>query len=236
MRSKEIINKVIFKTKIHGKDMAFKLGLKNKQKVIDEFHKLYYESGLLSGTWKNTYFMGVPAQKCPLDLFIYQEILYDVKPDLIIETGTAGGGGALFLASICDLLGKGEGITIDISDNRVGLDHPRVTFLLGSSTSPEVLKKIEKAVKKAKKVMVVLDSDHSKKHVLNELKLYSKLVTPGSYLIVEDKNVNGNPVNPYHGDGPNEALNEFLITNKKFVWDKDREKFLFSFNPGGYLK
>ena len=91
-------------------------------------------------------------------------------------------------------------------------------------------------IQKEKKVMVVLDSDHPKNHVLQEMKIYGKFVSKGCYMIVEDTNVNGHPVLSDFGDGPMEAVTEFLENNEDFVIDKDREKFLLTFNPNGYLK
>ncbi len=84
--------------------------------------------------------------------------------------------------------------------------------------------------------MVVLDSDHHRDHVLNELRLYNGLVSPGCYLIVEDTHFNGHPILPKFGPGPFEAVDEFLRTNTAFVRDRTRERFLLTFNPGGYLK
>src|ERR1700682_652378 len=105
--------------------------------VVDSFHKLYYESE--SRTWKNTYWLGVPVQKCPLDLWIYQEILWKVRPDVIIETGTYDGGSAYFLADMCDMLGKGRVVTIDIEPRPGRPQHPRLQYVLGSSTAPDVV-------------------------------------------------------------------------------------------------
>jgi cephalosporin hydroxylase len=201
--------------------------------IVDEFHKLYYES---QNTWRNTFWLGVPAQKCPLDLWIYQEIIFELKPDLIIECGTYAGGSALFLASVCDLVKKGTIITIDVEARAGRPKHKRIRYLLGSSTSPEVVDKVRNSVKSRVPVMVILDSDHSKDHVLNELRIYSEFVTRGSYLIVEDTNINGHPVLPDFGPGPMEAAQEFLSENKDFVVDRSRAKFYMSFNPNGWLR
>jgi cephalosporin hydroxylase len=204
------------------------------RRVIYAFHNLYYNAE--DRTFQSTQWLGIRALKLPLDLWIYQEIIYEVKPDLIIETGTAHGGGALFLASMCDLLGHGRVVTIDIV-NREGMpDHPRITYLVGSSTSPEIVGKVNGVTHPGDRVMVILDSDHRKDHVLLELELYSDLVSPGSYLIVEDTNVNGHPVFASHGPGPMEAVEEYLHRDRRFVVDHSREKFLFTFNPGGYLR
>jgi cephalosporin hydroxylase len=202
--------------------------------IVNLFHILYYHS--YERTWGNTFWLGIPVQKCPLDLWIYQEILYELKPDIIIECGTADGGSALFLASICDILNNGRIITIDIEEKENRPQHERITYLTGSSTSAEIVKQIQKFINKKDKVMVILDSDHSKEHVLNELKIYSNLVTTGSYLIVEDTNVNGHPAFPGHGPGPMEAVEEFLKANNDFIIDKNKEKFYLTFNPKGYLQ
>lgn len=205
-----------------------------KQAIIDLFHRLYYDS--IDQTWKNTLFLGIPALKCPLDLWIYQEIIYELKPNVIIESGTANGGGALFLASICDLVNNGDIITIDIENKEGRPLHKRINYLLGSSTSEEIVEHVKKLIRDKNKIMVILDSDHSKEHVLNELKIYSKFIDKGSYIIVEDTNINGHPVFPQHGPGPMEAVDEFLKENKDFAIDRNKEKFYMTFNPCGYLK
>jgi cephalosporin hydroxylase len=202
--------------------------------MIDHFHKLYYASE--NETWKNTFWLGIQTQKCPLDLWIYQEIIFEIKPDAIIECGTYGGGSALFLASICDLLGHGEIITIDIRSMEGRHEHVRITYLIGSSTSQEIVEKVQAFLKNKKRVIIILDSDHNKEHVLKELKIYSPFVSKGSYLIVEDTNINGHPVEPNFGPGPMEAVKEFLEGNKNFVIDKSKEKFYMTFSPNGFLK
>lgn len=205
-----------------------------ERKVANDFHRLYYESGNHGKTWKDTFWLGVPTQKCPLDLWLYQEIIFRLKPDKIIETGTADGGSALFLASMCELVNNGEVVTIDIVE-KLRPTHKRITYLHGSSTSEETARKVESVIENANRVMVILDSDHEKAHVSNELSIYSKFVTVGSYLIVEDTNLNGHPAAPFFGPGPMEALEEFLRSNKNFVVDEKMKKFYLSFNPKGYL-
>jgi cephalosporin hydroxylase len=209
---------------------------KLEKNIVDQFHKFYYDAHIFGGTWANTYWLGVPTEKCPLDLWIYQEIIFEVKPDVIIECGTGGGGSALFLANMCDLVDNGRVISIDIEYREDRPKHERITYLIGSSTSEEIVRKVEGLIGEGDKVMVILDSDHHKEHVLKELKIYSKFVTKGSYLIVEDTNINGHPVAPDFGPGPMEAVEEFLKENKSFIIDKTREKFYLTFNPKGYLK
>jgi cephalosporin hydroxylase len=201
--------------------------------IVRAFHRLYYSSG--SRTWSNTAWFGTRTQKCPLDLWIYQEILYEVRPTVIVETGTADGGSALFLASICDLLDHGEIVTVDI-DERPRPSHPRITYVGGSSIAPDVVTRVKEFVGDRAPVLVILDSDHTRDHVLEELHAYSSLVTSSSYLVVEDTNINGHPVLPDFGPGPMEALDTFLREDGDFSIDPDREKLLLTFNPRGYLR
>lgn len=205
--------------------------------TIDDFHRLFYETAYAHPEgWSNPKWLGVENLKCPFDLWIYQEILFETRPDVILETGTARGGSALFLASVLDMLGSGKVVSIDIVRRAEWPVHPRVTYLTGSSTSAPILAEARARIAGAPKVMVILDSDHKKDHVLEELRLYSPLVTPGNYLIVEDTNVNGRPVFPGFGPGPGEAVDEFLKENHAFVQDRARERFFVTFNPGGYLR
>ena len=206
------------------------------QKIIDRFHGLYYDSHLVNKTWYNTSWLGVTAWKCPLDLWVYQEIIYEIKPDLIVETGTAFGGSALYLACLCDILKGGEVVTIDVDSQNNRPVHQRITYLQGSSVSEQIFAQVVTLCKGKKRVMIMLDSDHRKEHVLKELELYSALVSKDSYIIVEDTNVNGHPVYPGFGPGPMEAVKEFLRQNKNFVVDRSKEKLLLTFSPQGFLK
>ncbi|HNW25156.1 MAG TPA: CmcI family methyltransferase [Candidatus Gastranaerophilaceae bacterium] len=207
---------------------------KKQRQIIENFHTLYYNNS--ERTWRNTNWLGINVLKCPLDLWIYQEILFEVKPDLIIETGTYVGGSAYFLASIMDLLENGEIVTID-SEIRGNLPkHKRINYLNGLSTSIEIIEKVKTFTKNKKRILVILDSDHSKENVLKEMRIYNKFVSKDSYLIVEDSNINGHPTLPEFGPGPWEAINSFLNENKEFKIDKEKEKFYFTLNPNGYLK
>jgi len=144
------------------------------------------------------------------------------------------GGSALFMANMMDLIGKGEVITIDINPG-IRPAHPRIRYVQGSSTDASLLEEVLRDRHDGMR-MVILDSDHSKAHVKRELELLSPYVTTGSYLIVEDTNINGHPTCPEFGPGPFEALEEFLGLTTDFVVDSSREKFLMTFNPRGFLK
>lgn len=203
--------------------------------IINSFHILFYDSQIFGKTWNNTFWLGTPIFKCPLDLWIYQEIIFEIKPDIIIECGTARGGGALFLASMCDLINHGKVITIDIV-NEDRLPHERIMYLHGSSISEGVVEHVKKLIQGTDKVMVILDSNHRREHVINELNIYAKFVTNGSYIIVEDTSLNGHPVLPAFGPGPMEAVEDFLTKNRNFMIDKSKEKYYLTFNPKGYLR
>ncbi len=200
------------------------------------FHRLFYGADRRYRPWLDAHWLGVQTLKCPLDLWVFQEILCDCQPDVIIESGTFRGGTALFLASICDLLQHGRLITLDIENRSDRPAHARITYLGGSSTDAATLEKVRGLIGADERVMVILDSDHHQAHVLEELHRYSPLVSVGQYLVVEDTNLNGHPVWPDFGPGPMEAVQVFLKGNGSFVADAAREKFLLTFNPGGYLR
>lgn len=206
---------------------------------VDAFHRLYFGR---VGSW-----MGLPILKNPMDLHIYQELLWRLRPDTVIECGTAWGASALYLAQIMDLLGNGRVMTIDkITDVKrlyfwaFGEDavvsnaerpvHPRITYIHGSSTDPEIVRLVRQQVHGT--TMVILDSAHDSRHVFNECELYAPLVTEGSYLCVEDVNIHGHPVVlPDDGPGPYEAAIDFLLRHDEFKWDVSwTDRYLFSYN------
>jgi cephalosporin hydroxylase len=144
----------------------------------------------------------------------------------LIEGADAGGGGG---DAACEV------VTVDITMPAKPPQHRRLTYLTGSSLDAAIVEDVRRRAAGKKSVLVVLDSDHARDHVLAEMRAYHALVTPGSYMIVEDSNVNGHPVWPRHGPGPMEAIQAFMQENGDFVIDKQAEKFLFTFNPSGYL-
>ena len=159
----------------------------------------------------------------------------ETRPDVVVETGTYRGGSAHFLASVCDLLGSGEVVSIDIEPLREDYpEHPRITYLAGrSSTDPDVLAEVRERVE-GRRTLIVLDSDHSQAHVDAELEAYAPLVPVGCYLIVEDSNIG--QIRPDLMPGPLQSIETFLASRSDFVIDREREKFLLTFNPSGYLK
>jgi cephalosporin hydroxylase len=200
--------------------------------VTNMFHVLYYESRV----WTDTHWFGQQILKCPLDMWIYQEMLWNLKPDFIIECGTFRGGSALFYAHLFDLIGHGEIITIDVLEQPDRPQHKRIHYLDGSSTDPEMVDRVKNMIGKDKKVLIILDSDHACDHVLEEMRVWKDVVTEGSYMIVEDSNVNGHPARPDHGPGPMEAIDAFMQENDQFEIDLSKEKFFMTQNPRGYLR
>jgi cephalosporin hydroxylase len=198
----------------------------------------------------NFSWMGRPVIQYPQDIVAMQEIIWDIKPDLIIETGVAHGGSLILYASLLELIGKGEvlGIDIDIrTHNREAIEShkmsKRIKLIQGSSISDEVIEKVKKEIKGKNTVMVLLDSNHTHDHVLAEMKLYSSFVTKGSYLVVFDTVVedlpNENVVDRPWGKGnnPKTAVWEFLKRNDSFQIDTAiQNKLLITVAPDGYLK
>jgi len=202
--------------------------------IVNQFHRHYYRR--FQGDIGATRWMGTTVNKCPTDLWIYQEVMSSVRPEVIVETGTAQGGSALYLANLCDLLGQGRVISVDIAENGERPQHPRITYLSGSSTDPDMVAHVRQLIGDDAPVLVILDSDHSEPHVRAELAEYADMVTPNSFLIVEDTNVNGHPVLPEHGPGPMEAVLDFLSNDDRFVVDYDRERHMMTYNPNGFLR
>jgi cephalosporin hydroxylase len=206
--------------------------------VVNRFNELWYSSGT---TWRDNRWMGIPTLQNPMDVWIIQELLVETKPDFVVEAGSYHGGSAAIWAMVLEQVNpKGRVITIDIEDmmkeaRDLQIVRERVDFLLGSSTAPEIVADVARRVK-GRSVLLVLDSLHTKDHVLNELRLYSPLVQPGGYVVVQDTHTNGHPVAPDFGPGPYEAVEEFLKGNPNFAVDRTRERLLSTCSPNGYLK
>jgi cephalosporin hydroxylase len=199
----------------------------------------------------NFSWLGRPVIQYPQDLIALQEIIWRVQPDLVLETGIAHGGSLIFSASILDMTGQNGqvlGIDIDIREhNRVEIEKhrlaERITLLEGSSVDQKIANAVFAFAKNKKRVLVVLDSNHTHVHVLRELELYSPLVTKGSYMIVFDTVVEDMPADSFpnrpwgKGNNPKTAVREFLKRNDRFEIDKEIEsKLLITVAPNGYLK
>jgi cephalosporin hydroxylase len=204
-------------------------------RAVEEFERTAAE--LPGQIWANTTWFGVHALKGPWDLWIAQELLWETRPELLVETGTAQGGSALYYASIFDLLGAGRvlGVDVDLSGlHPAARDHPRIGLIEGGSTDREVVAQIRDAAR-GKRTMLILDSDHSAAHVLEELRALAPLVSEGCYLVVEDTAI-GRPLGKEMLPGPAEALEQWLAEEQPFEVDRSREKFLLTGSPGGYLR
>jgi cephalosporin hydroxylase len=204
----------------------------------------------------NFSWMGRPIIQFPQDMIALQEIIWDVKPDMIIETGIAHGGSLIFSASMLTLLeacgeieeGKVLGIDIDIREHnkKAILDHPmnkKITMFEGSSISKEMIRKVHEFAKSGKRILICLDSNHTHEHVLAELKAYANLTSVGSYCcvfdtVIEDMPEDSFPDRPWgKGDNAKTAVWEYLKENDDFEIDKKIEnKLLITVAPDGYLK
>lgn len=241
MKKSEFTKRNEKKLKQMGKDSEFK---KKSQDWF--FHSLKHEYSY------HFEWLGLPIIQYPQDIVAYQEIIWNVKPDLIIETGIARGGSLVLSASMLQLIGKGQVLGIDIDIKKENLKKieshflkKRIKMIQGSSIDENIIKQVKKIAKNKKKIMVVLDSNHTHQHVLNELENYSQFVKKGSYLIVFDtiiedipKKLTEKTSRPWKkGNSPKSAIKEFLKKNSRFKIDNMIDnKLQISVAPNGYLK
>lgn len=205
----------------------------------------YHQREMIGG--KQCHWLGQRVLKNPLDAWIYQEILYDVRPDIIVEIGNKNGGSTLFLAGMCELLDHGRVLALDIDHSQFTASHPRIELVTGDCGSQAVLDAV-KAKCEGQKVLIIHDADHTKNAVLRDLRNFSRLVSLGSYFIVEDT-IMGVP--GFHGGGtkkrvgpfliprlntPMQAVKEFLNEDHDFIVDESRERYILTDNPGGFLR
>lgn len=222
-----------------------------KNKDVKELEKAGAEWARVSDKNKLSYeidWLGVPVIQTPEDLVLLQELIFKIQPDIILEIGIAHGGGLIFEASLLELLGHGTvvGVDVDIREhNRKVIEaHPlakRIELIEGSSISKEVIEKLKQKVPKNSKVIVCLDSDHTKPHVLKELELYQDFVLPECYMVVFDAISSqlakaGAAKEIYIDNGPGEAVVEFLKSNNNFEIDTAFNKLYSSHNQNGYLR
>ena len=188
-------------------------------------------------------YRGIPVLKNPCDLWVMMELFWSLKPAAVVETGTAHGGSATFYADTAKAFALDcRVITIDINPKwSYDPASKDILSLVGYSTDERIHQEARSEVEQARRkrdgaVLVILDSEHSAANVLQELRLYAGLVTPGSYVVVEDTNVNGHPSFPDHGPGPWEAVQTFLSEDERFRVDLDCQRHLLTFNPNGWLQ
>jgi len=203
-----------------------------------DYHLWYYNSEI----WKRTTWAEAVALKSPLDMWNYQEILFQRRPSLIVEFGTWSGGATLFFAAMMrELGGRGRILTVDIDPSRLDprlREDPLIEVLTMSSAEPAVASRIA-LLREAfpGSLFAIVDSDHRREHVLAELELLRRVTKAGDYVVVEDGNINGHPVMPGWGPGPFEALEDyFAVHPEDYQRDEEREaKFGFSFATRGFL-
>ncbi len=188
------------------------------------------------GIMNHTSYFGVRTFKSPIDAWVYQEIIFETRPDVIIEIGNANGGSTLFLAHLCELLGKGRVIGLDLSHETVPdrvKEHPRISLIEGDACRN--LAGVEEMVSSDETVLVIEDSSHTYDNTLAVLHTYARLIKPGGYFIVEDS-INHHGLTGGQKPGPYEAIDDFLRDNQDFEIDRAREHFFITWNPKGYLR
>ncbi|HYR89067.1 MAG TPA: CmcI family methyltransferase [Terriglobia bacterium] len=216
-----------------GVDLVANLWLK-----LSAEYRLMYEP-----TW-----LGIPIIQLPDDIVMMQELIWKIRPDYIVECGVAHGGSAILYASICELLGRGRVIGVDVEIrkyNRVAIQsHPlsrRIELIEGSSVDSQVVDDVKRRTRGAQSVLVVLDSNHSREHVRKELEMYCEFVTPGSYLVAMDgaqSQVWDIPrgKKEWKDDNPLPAIRDFLSSHPEFQSDSSYTRMHVTSNPEGFLR
>lgn len=225
--------------------------MSEKKEVVETIDSEYQNlnqmtlAGWLDYHQKNVVFdkvswMGIPTLKNVLDLWIYQELIYSLRPDLIIEMGSFKGGSTLYLAQMLEQLGHGRIVSVDLDHSQFMASHARITTMTGSTQDPKIITRLKEEAS-GLSVMIIHDADHSRNMVLADLQAYADLVSKNSYFIVEDGVVDlfsketllGATMG---GPGPLPAVREFLEQDQRFVIDRSCERYLLTYNPCGYLK
>lgn len=180
---------------------------------------------------KSATYCGLPIKKNPLDLWVFQEIVWQRKPEVIVELGAWQGASSLFLAHVMDRLGRGQVVACDINSQPFRATHPRIRTVFGDLANPGTISDIQNLVRN-RECMVIHDADHRSEAVLRDIRNLAPLVTKGQYLIVEDGIIDvwGK------GPGPLDAINQFMEGNEDFSIDMSRERYGITWNPGGYLE
>jgi cephalosporin hydroxylase len=202
--------------------------------VPDDQRTEFIEAFWRSGEWHRTTWLGKATHKAPTDLLAYQDLIFRLRPDWIIETRTGGGGRALFLASICDLVGSGRVLSIDDYPVSELPEHPRITYLRGPPASERTATEVREAVGEQPRALVILGGAESRQ-VLAAYERYAPLVPIGSYLVIEDTILGGYPVWAGFGTGPGDAARE-IVRAREFAPDPSFERYALTFNPRGFLK
>jgi cephalosporin hydroxylase len=204
--------------------------------IPDELKTEFVDAYWRSHAWRDTTWLGRSVTRPATDLIAYQELVSRLRPEWIVETGTGDGGRALFLASICELLGSGRVLSIDEDSGDDLPQHPRITYLAGHPAHASTAERVREMVGDPPNALVLLGSRGSRQRMMTEFGLYAPLVPPGSYVVMEETIVNGHPVWPSFGPGPFEAARQLVAARDDFVPDPDLERSGLTFNPQGFLK
>lgn len=243
--SADLVSGTLFVANADGTTAAFPLYSPDAFRVIS---RLWMKTGWASRLSYNFTWLGRPIIQLPEDILMAQEVIYRLRPDVIVETGVAHGGSGVFYASLFEILSHGRVISIDVEirpHNRKALEeHPlkkRITLIEGSSIAPQTVQQVRALIAPSEKVMVILDSNHSRDHVLRELEMYSPLVASGSYVVVADGNMDdlcdapgGKP--EWATDNPRVAIHQFLASHPEFGIDPEPTRLGITYWPDGYLR
>lgn len=201
------------------------------------YHYYYIHQGYRYGAPRlQQKWLGHDIIKTPMDCWVYQEIIWETRPDYVVELGVMFGGATHFYASILEMVGHGEVIGIDVSLAKAKAPQsPRIRYLEGSSVAPDMIERV-RALTAGKRVLVIADSDHEKSHVLAEIRGYAPLVHVGGYFVVEDSLNDVMGYHPVPNEGPKAAARAFLAENDAFVADRRwGERYVMTLNPDGFL-
>ena len=241
----DLVSQTLFVTYADSEPRSFPL---YGREAFETLSWLWLKAGWANKYTYNFSWLGRAVIQLPEDLMMLQEVICRVRPDVVIETGVAHGGGTVFYASLMELLGHGRVIGVDIEirpDNRRAIEnHPlakRITLIERSSTDPQTLNEIKQRLGSDKNVLVVLDSNHSKAYVLHELQMDSPLVSSGSYIVATDGNMHdlhdlpgGKP--EWRTDNPRTAVHEFLQSHPEFEIDSEPTRLGVTYWPDAYLR
>jgi cephalosporin hydroxylase len=198
----------------------------------DSFTNAYYRSL----AWQQTRWIGQPVANAPTDLFAYQELLSDVRPDWVVTTGGSDGGRALFLCTICDLLDHGQVLDVSPGAKAGRAEHPRLSYITGLAHDASVVEDVRRRVGTDARVLVILGTRGPRDRTGREFEAYAPMVPVGSYVVIEHTALNGFPVDASFGPGPHEALRRIMNVHGGFSADSAREAHAVTLNPGGFLR
>jgi cephalosporin hydroxylase len=204
--------------------------------IPDELAAEFTDALWRSLAWRDSTWLGHEIETLPTDLIAYQEILTRVRPEWVVDIRTGNGARALFLASVCELLGRGRVVSVDSKPRDDRPQHPRITYVTGEPMDDDTVREVHDIVGASPNAVLLLGARGTRQRILKELQAYEALVPLGSYVVIEDTIVNGHPVWPTFGAGPAEAIKTVINTRGDLAPDPTLQRYGVTFNPNGFLK